>query len=40
MPDDRLVAIIGAGVGGLALARALTQRGIPVQVFEQRAELP
>ncbi len=29
------IAIIGAGMGGLAAAAALRQRGIPVQVYEQ-----
>jgi salicylate hydroxylase len=33
------VAIIGAGVGGLALAASLWQRSMSVQVFEQDAEL-
>src|SRR5580692_7781095 len=36
MVSDRLnVAIIGGGIGGLAAANALHQRGIEVAVFEQ-----
>jgi 2-polyprenyl-6-methoxyphenol hydroxylase-like FAD-dependent oxidoreductase len=33
------VAIVGAGIGGLAAALALTQRGIDVDVYEQAPEL-
>jgi salicylate hydroxylase len=33
------VAIVGAGIGGLAAALALTQRGIDVEVYEQAPEL-
>lgn len=33
------VAVVGAGVGGLTLAIALQQRGVPVQVFEQARDL-
>jgi salicylate hydroxylase len=33
------VAIIGAGIGGLAAALALTRRGIDVEVYEQTPEL-
>jgi salicylate hydroxylase len=33
------VAIIGAGIGGLAAATALRQRGIEVEVFERSARL-
>ena len=32
-------AIIGAGIGGLSLALALRERGLPAVVFEQAAEL-
>lgn len=32
-------AIIGGGIGGLAAANALLQRGVDVQVYEQAAEL-
>jgi 2-polyprenyl-6-methoxyphenol hydroxylase-like FAD-dependent oxidoreductase len=32
-----LVAVIGAGIGGCALALALQQRGVPVRVFESDA---
>jgi salicylate hydroxylase len=33
------VAIVGAGIGGLAAALALTQRGIDVDVYEQAPQL-
>src|ERR1700757_1943518 len=33
------VAIVGAGIGGLAAALALLRRGIDVQVYEQAPEL-
>jgi len=33
------VAIVGAGIGGLAGAAALRRRGVEVEVFEQAAEL-
>jgi len=37
-PDDTIL-IIGAGIGGLALARALTLAGLKCQLFERAAEL-
>src|ERR1700678_3434735 len=33
------VAIVGAGIGGLAAALALTRRGIDVDVYEQAPQL-
>lgn len=40
MSTDRLqVAIVGGGIGGLAAANALIQRGVEVTVFEQAPEL-
>src|SRR6516165_3969328 len=33
------VAIVGAGIGGLAAALALVRRGIDVEVYEQAPEL-
>ncbi len=33
MQDE--IAIVGAGIGGLTLARALEQKGIPFQLYEQ-----
>jgi len=34
MPDKLSVAIIGAGMGGLTTAAALSQAGIAVEVYE------
>src|SRR6202050_1691832 len=40
MPADfGKIAIIGAGIGGLAVALALIRRGIDVEVYEQAHEL-
>ena len=40
MPTDfRKIAIVGAGIGGLAAALALIRRGIDVEVYEQAHEL-
>ena len=39
MGKARRVAIVGAGLGGLAAAIALRQQGIEVQVYEQAPEL-
>ena len=36
--DDR-IAVIGAGIGGLATALALLRRGLDVEVYEQAPEL-
>jgi 2-polyprenyl-6-methoxyphenol hydroxylase-like FAD-dependent oxidoreductase len=33
------IAIVGAGVGGLALSIALAQRGVATDIFEQAHEL-
>src|SRR5262245_54994167 len=33
------VAIVGGGIGGLAAANALSQRGIDVRVYEQAEQL-
>ena len=33
--QGRTITIIGAGIGGLALAAALRQRGIVVEIYEQ-----
>ena len=38
MPADLHVAVVGGGIGGLTLAIALEQRGVPVTVFEQAPE--
>lgn len=35
----RSVAVVGAGIGGLALARALTVRGLQAEVYEASAEI-
>lgn len=37
MPEDREIAVVGAGLLGLATARALARRGRDVVVFEQAA---
>jgi salicylate hydroxylase len=37
--DELRVAVIGAGIGGLAAANALVRRGIGVSVYEQAAAL-
>src|SRR5579862_6419635 len=37
-PDGK-VLVIGAGIGGLTLARALRRRGIDCEIFEREAEL-
>lgn len=37
--DDTKIAVIGAGIGGLAVARALALRGADVTVMEQAAEI-
>jgi 2-polyprenyl-6-methoxyphenol hydroxylase-like FAD-dependent oxidoreductase len=34
-PRSLKVGVIGAGMGGLALAAGLSRRGVDVQVFEQ-----
>lgn len=34
-PDDRLIAIVGAGLGGLTAALALILSGWKVRVYEQ-----
>ena len=40
MPTDfGKIAIVGAGIGGLAAALALTRRGLDVEVYEQAHEL-
>jgi salicylate hydroxylase len=37
--EQRRIAVIGAGIGGLTLAIALRRYGIDVQIYEQTAEL-
>src|SRR5688572_28586647 len=37
--DQRRIAVIGAGIGGLTLAIALRRHGIAVDIYEQAAEL-
>ncbi|WP_210877173.1 FAD-dependent oxidoreductase [Roseovarius autotrophicus] len=37
--DEMKIAVIGAGIGGLAVARALALRGADVTVFEQAPEI-
>ncbi len=37
--DQREILIVGAGIGGLTLALALHQAGLPCRVFEQVAEI-
>src|SRR5690242_21682543 len=37
--EDLRVAIIGAGIGGLALGLALRERGVAAEVFEQAPAL-
>ncbi|MEM1130930.1 MAG: FAD-dependent monooxygenase [Pseudomonadota bacterium] len=39
MLSDRPVTVLGAGIGGLAAASALAQRGARVRVLEQAAEI-
>jgi salicylate hydroxylase len=39
MTPERPILIVGAGIGGLALALALAQRGIAAHVVERRSEL-
>src|ERR1700735_579839 len=40
MPTDfRKIAIVGAGIGGLAAALALNRGGLDVEVYEQAHEL-
>ena len=39
MGSDKRIAIVGAGLGGLAAAIALRQQGFDVQVYEQAPEL-
>ncbi|MBY0147519.1 FAD-dependent monooxygenase [Neobacillus niacini] len=38
MKKSLVVGIVGGGIGGIALARALRQRGISFQLFEQASE--
>ena len=39
MARQSRIAVIGAGIGGLAAACALRQRGFEVEVYERAAEL-
>jgi 2-polyprenyl-6-methoxyphenol hydroxylase-like FAD-dependent oxidoreductase len=39
MGKKHRIAVVGAGLGGLAAAIALRQRGFDVQIYEQAAEL-
>src|SRR4029079_11249603 len=39
MGNARRIAIVGAGLGGLAAAIALRRQGFEVQIYEQAAEL-
>ena len=39
MGERLSVAVVGGGIGGLAAANALVQRGIEVTLFEQAAHL-
>src|SRR5262245_58714033 len=34
-PRSRSITVVGAGIGGLAVAAALRQRGIAVEIYEQ-----
>ena len=38
-PNQRRIAVIGAGIGGLTLAIALRRHGITVNIYEQTSEL-
>ncbi len=39
MPSSDRIVVIGGGIGGLALALALLERGLDVEVYEQAPEL-
>src|SRR5216684_7120307 len=39
MPSSDRIVVIGGGIGGLALALALLERGLDVEVYEQSTEL-
>lgn len=39
MLNDRPIAVVGAGIGGLAVAAALARRGFRVEVLEQSREI-